>query len=71
LDTKVEELSDTNKWALLDDWRQQIIHRQAEAETLLHRLQKLNSALAAQFQLKNQALADLTLRMTTPLMPTS
>ena len=63
MDTKVIELSDTNKWALLDSSHQRLIQRQAEAETLLHRLRQLNLELGAQFQLKKSVLAKLTLRM--------
>ena len=63
METKVLKLSDPNKWALLESSRQRIIQRQAEAETLLHRLRQLNPELAEQFQLKETALADLTLRM--------
>ena len=52
MDTKVIELSDTIKWALPDSSHQRLIQRQAEAETLLHRLRQLNLELGAQFQLK-------------------
>ena len=59
MDTKVIELSDTNKWALLDSSHQRLIQRQAEAETLLHRLRQLNLELGAQFQLKKSVLTKL------------
>lgn len=61
--TKVLKLSDSNKWAFLESSRQHAIQRQADAKTLLHRLCQLNSELAEQFQLKETALANLTLRM--------
>lgn len=59
MDNKVIELSDTNKWALLDSSHQRLIQRQAEAETLLHRLRQLNPELGAQFQLKKSVLTKL------------
>jgi hypothetical protein len=60
---KVLTLSDSNKWALLENSRKHVIQRHAEAETLLHRLRQLNPEVAEQFQLKETALANLTLRM--------
>src|SRR4051794_22364372 len=63
MDTKVILLSDTNKCALLHSSYQRLIQRQAEAETLLHRLRQLNPELGAQFRLKEDVLAKLTLRM--------
>jgi hypothetical protein len=63
MDTKVVLLSDMSKWALLDSSYQRLIQRQAEAETLLHRLRQLNPELGAQFRLKEGVLAKLTLRM--------
>ena len=63
MDTKVILLSNTNKLALLNKSYQHLIQRQAEAETLLHRLHQLNPELGAQFRLKQGVLAKLTLRM--------
>ena len=57
------KLSDANKWVLLKSSRQHVIERQAEAETLLSRLRELCPELAVNFKLKEDALADLTLRM--------
>jgi hypothetical protein len=57
------ELSDMNKRALLYGVSSRVIQRQAEAETMLHRLHQLNPELAEQFELKICALDDLTLRM--------
>ena len=49
--------------ATLDSSHQRLIQRQAEAETLLHRLRQLSTELGAQFRLKRGVLAKLTLRM--------
>src|ERR1700761_6120740 len=60
---KVITLSDSNKWALLENSGKHVIQRHVEAENLLHRLRQLNPEVAEQFQLKETALVDLTLRM--------
>ncbi|OCK75023.1 hypothetical protein K432DRAFT_386457 [Lepidopterella palustris CBS 459.81] len=63
MDTVLVKLSSANKQSLLYGASQRVIQRQGGTEIVLKRLHQLNSELAAQFQLKQDALADLTLRM--------
>ncbi|KAI9776245.1 MAG: hypothetical protein M1839_000478 [Geoglossum umbratile] len=57
------ELSDENKRSLLKDASKRALGRRSEAETILKRLVQLNAELAKQFQYKESALGNLTLRM--------
>ena len=63
IEAEVVTLSTQNKWTLLERSRQRVIQRQAEAETVLRRLQELDPELGEKFELKDDVLASFKFRM--------